>query len=235
MSKEIYVVKHTEDEGPGLLGAYFRGLGWKVRTIELHRGDGLPEDLESAWGVVMLGGPMNVYEEGPYPFLRLEDGFIKQVLGKGVPFLGICLGAQLLAKACRALVTKSPQKEIGWSEVRLTEEGAKDGLFQGLPEAFTVFQWHEDTFAIPESASLLATSESCRNQAFRVGDSAYGLQFHVEVTPEMIEDWAKNEPALKAGSGSGHSYRPPAGFEAQAARLFENFRRLMESRPEGKR
>ena len=93
MSGEIYVIKHAEDEGPGLLGAYFQDLGWELKAVELHRGDQLPEDLRSAAGVVMLGGPMNVYEEELYTFLKLEDGFIRRVLGEGVPFLGICLGA----------------------------------------------------------------------------------------------------------------------------------------------
>ena len=228
MTKKIYVVKHVEDEGPGLLAEYFRGLGWELRTIELYRGDSLPEDLGSAAGVVMLGGPMNVYEEGLYPFLKLEDGFIRRVLGERVPFLGICLGAQLLAKACGAPVTKSSHKEIGWFEVRLTREGVRDSLFRGLPDAFSVFQWHEDTFAIPEGASLLATSESCRNQAFRKGDSAYGLQFHVVVTPEMIATWSKGETAMEARPINGESAGRPAGFDARAERIFENFRRLIK-------
>jgi len=229
LSGEIYVIKHAEDEGPGLLGAYFQDLGWELKAVELHRGDQLPEDLRSAAGVVMLGGPMNVYEEELYTFLKLEDGFIRRVLGEGVPFLGICLGAQLLAKACGAPVTKSLHKEIGWFEVRLTQEGVADSLFRGLPDLLTVFQWHEDTFAIPEGAALLATSGSCRNQAFRVGDSAYGLQFHVEVTPEMIAAWSKGEAAIDARPINGESAGRPADFEASAGRLFENFRRLMES------
>jgi GMP synthase-like glutamine amidotransferase len=226
---EIYVVKHVEDEGPGLLEEYFRALDWEIRTIGAYRGDTLPENLESVAALVILGGPMNVYEEEAYPFLRFEDRLIRQVLREKVPFLGICLGAQLLAKACGAAVTKSPHKEIGWFEVKLTETGGRDSLFHGLPEAFSVFQWHEDTFAMPEGASLLATSELCRNQAFRMGDSAYGLQFHVEVTPEMIEAWKESLGPIEDGSINGEAAGPPAGFEARATRVFENFRRLMES------
>ena len=229
MKGEIYVVKHVEDEGPGLLGEYFRALGWQVRTIEAYRGDTPPENLESVAALVILGGPMNVYEEEAYPFLRFEDRLIRQVLRQRIPFLGICLGAQLLAKACGAAVTKSPHKEIGWFEVELTEAGGRDSLFHGLPETFAVFQWHEDTFAMPQGASLLATSELCRNQAFRMGDSAYGLQFHVEVTPEMIGAWAKSLGPIEDGPIDGEAAGPLQGFEARATRVFENFRRLMES------
>jgi len=225
---EIYIVKHVEDEGPGLLGEYFQTLGWGTTTIELYRGDALPENLDSVAAVVILGGPMNVYEEEKYPFLGSEDRFIKQVLREEVPFLGICLGAQLLAKACGAPVTKSPNREIGWFEVQLTEAGKRDGLFRGLPDTLAVFQWHEDTFAIPQGASLLATSALCRNQAFRKGKSAYGLQFHLEATPEMIRAWAKDEALLdlKGADGEGEEHRADL-LREQAGRVFENFRMLM--------
>ena len=133
MDGRIYCVKHVEDEGPGLIGEFFRDLGVEVAELNLHRGDRLPESLESTAGVVVLGGPMNVYEEEAYPFLKEEDLFIRRVLREEVPFLGICLGGQLLAKACGGAVTKSPYKEIGWYEVELTREGRRDSLFRGLP------------------------------------------------------------------------------------------------------
>lgn len=215
--------------GPGLLGEYFQTLGWEILTVELYCGDSLPKTLDSAAGVVILGGPMNVYEEESYPFLRSEDQFIRQVLREEVPFLGICLGAQLLAKACGAAVTKSPHKEIGWFEAELTEAGMRDSLFRGLPGTLSVFQWHEDTFVVPVGASLLATSELCRNQAFKVGNLAYGLQFHLEVTPEMVRAWARKEASVdtKRIDEEGASQR--GHFEAQAVCVFENFGRLIAS------
>jgi len=120
MNEKVCVVKHVEDEGPGLIGDYFARLGWDLAVIEVFRGDPLPESFDSVAGVVVLGGPMNVYEEEAYPFLRLEEQFIKKVLAEEVPFLGVCLGGQLLAKACGATVTRSPHEEKGWFEVQMT-------------------------------------------------------------------------------------------------------------------
>ena len=114
MSGKVYIISHAENEGPGLMGGFFQRLGWEEVGLCLWRGDELPRDLDSAAGIVMLGGPMNVYQEKEYPFLKKEDLFIRGVLREEVPFLGICLGSQLLAKACGAAVTKSPEKEIGW-------------------------------------------------------------------------------------------------------------------------
>jgi GMP synthase-like glutamine amidotransferase len=141
--------------------------------------------------IVILGGPMNVYEEDRYPFLREEDLFIKEAIQRGKTVLGICLGAQLIAKALGARVTKAPVKEIGWYDVSLTRAGSHDPLFPRFPRTFPVFQWHEDTFDIPSAGELIATSNPILHQAFRYGENAYGLQFHLEVTKEMIRDWMK--------------------------------------------
>jgi GMP synthase (glutamine-hydrolysing) len=136
-----------------------------------------------------MGGPMNVYEEERYPFLKREDLFIKEAIQRGKPVLGICLGSQLIAKALGARVFKAPAKEIGWFDVSLTEEGSRDLLFRAFPEFFPVFQWHEDTFDIPRGAKLLATSDSVPHQVFRYAENAYGLQFHLEVTEVMVREW----------------------------------------------
>jgi GMP synthase-like glutamine amidotransferase len=135
-----------------------------------------------------MGGPMNVYEDKKYPFLREESNFLKQAIDDGVPVLGICLGAQMIARACGASVVKASQKEVGWSKVFLTDMGKEDMLFRGLSETLPVFQWHEDTFELPVGGQLLATSTTCPHQSFRYSN-AYGLQFHVEVTPQIISAW----------------------------------------------
>ena len=134
---------------------------------------------------------MNVYEEDRYPFLKDEDLFIKEAIQRGKSVLGICLGAQLIAKALGAKVFKAPVKEIGWYDVSLTRIGLRDPLFSILPKTFPVFQWHEDTFEIPKAGKLIATSNSIPHQAFRYGEKVYGLQFHIEVTEEMIQEWVE--------------------------------------------
>jgi GMP synthase-like glutamine amidotransferase len=134
---------------------------------------------------------MNVYEEDRFPFLRQEDLFIKESIQRGKTVLGICLGAQLIAKALGAKVTKAPVKEIGWYDVSLTKVGSHDPLFSRFPKSFPAFQWHEDTFDIPSAGKLIITSDLVPHQAFRYGENAYGLQFHLEVTEQMIRDWMK--------------------------------------------
>ncbi len=191
MARAILVIKHTPIEGPGSLGDFFQDTCGNLQIIDLSLGQTLPDDPGSIEAVISLGGPMNVYETEEFPFLKDEDAFLKKALSEGVPILGICLGAQLLAKATGARITKAPQKEIGWRQVSLTKEGKADPLFAGLPSRLSVFQWHEDAFEIPPGGALLAESTPCRNQAFRYGRNAYGLQFHVEVTPEMVESWVK--------------------------------------------
>ncbi len=185
----ILIIKHIAIEGPGVIGEFLLNTGFDLWAINLPKGAKLPVSLSGIEAVVSLGGPMNVYEDDKYPFLKAEDAFLKRMLKANIPFLGLCLGAQLLAKACGAKVKKSPQKEVGWYKINLTEKGRRDPLFKGFSKDFQVFQWHEDMFEIPRGGALLAESETCVNQAFRMGENAYGLQFHIEVTPDMVESW----------------------------------------------
>ena len=197
----VLIIKHVDIEGPGLIESCLKQRAIPYRIICLETGEPLPVP-GGFTHIVLLGGPMNVYEDDRYPFLKKEDLFIKEAIQRGKHILGICLGAQLIAKALGARVTKSPVKETGWSKVSLTEEGSKDRLFVALPKAFPVFQWHEDTFETPNWGKLLATSTAVPNQAFRYGDNAYGLQFHLEVTKEMIREWtdeySQETPSLRA-------------------------------------
>jgi GMP synthase-like glutamine amidotransferase len=186
----VLVIKHVEIEGPGLIEYCLRQEKIPYRIVNLETGARLPK-INDLSHIIILGGPMNVYEEDRYPFLRDEDLFIKEAIQRGKAILGICLGAQLIAKALGAKVFKAPVKEIGWYDVSLTDEGTKDPLFSSLPKKFSVFQWHEDTFEIPKSAELIVTSPSVPHQAFRYGERVYGLQFHLEVTEEMIREWVE--------------------------------------------
>ncbi len=193
----ILIVKNISIEGPGTLGEYFVKKGYEIKTVDLEKKDKLPSDLEDIKAVVVLGGPMNVYEEDKYPYLKEEGLFINKVLSLEIPFLGICLGAQLLAKAIGGRVIRAAKEEIGFYKVRLTSDGIKDRLFRGLSEEFDVFQWHGDTFELPMNARVLVSSEICRNQGFIVGKNAYGLQFHVEVDQKSIGDWAREYTDVK--------------------------------------
>jgi len=187
----ILFIKNIFIEGPETLGDFFIEKGFNVHTVDLQEGDSLPQDFKDIEAVIVLGGPMNVYEEKKYPFLKEETVFIRKVVDQQIPFLGLCLGSQLLAKAFDAKVERSPHEEIGFSTIQLTEEGKNDPLFKGLEEEVAVFQWHGDMFHIPQGATLLARSEDCPRQAFRVGPNAYGLQFHVEITEESIRAWTE--------------------------------------------
>ena len=188
MGKKNLMLKHINIEGGGIIEEYLKSKGWKIDRRELQDGDSVPPKLDYDT-IIILGGPMNVYEEDRYPFLKDEDKLIKEAIKKNIPTLGICLGAQLIAKAAGAKVTKNKVKEIGWYNVSLTDDGKKDSVIKGIGESFDVFQWHGDTFGIPENGTLLATAELCTNQALRVGKNIYGLQFHVEVTEGMIYEW----------------------------------------------
>jgi GMP synthase (glutamine-hydrolysing) len=186
----VLIITHVDIEGPGSIEDCLRQEKIPFRILNLNAGLHFPK-LDDLTHIVFLGGPMNVYQEDLYPFLRGEDLFIKEAIQRGKQTLGICLGAQLIAKALGAKVSRAPFKEIGWYEVSLTEEGARDPIFSTLPNTFPVFQWHGDTFEIPKGGKLLATSTGIPNQVFRYGENVYGLQFHLEVTREMIREWMK--------------------------------------------
>jgi GMP synthase-like glutamine amidotransferase len=192
---KVLIVMHVESEGPGAFGELLAREGAETVTVRLHRGERLPEP-RAVDAAIVLGGPMNVYEEVVHPFLRDEDRFLKEAAGRGLPVLGICLGAQLIAKAAGAAVTKNRVKEVGWYTAALTPAGVRDPLFRDLPELLPVLQWHEDTFAIPAGGTLLATGKDCLNQAFRFRNS-WGLQFHLEADRPMLKEWFADAPASR--------------------------------------
>lgn len=187
--KKILVIQHVECEGLGTIEPPLRRAGLEPEFIKVFRGQALPRTAHGYSAVIALGGPMGVYEEAIHPFIGAELRLIESVLRHGLPFLGVCLGSQMLARAAGARVYKGKSKEIGWYRVKLTGEGMADRLFLGFPKEFSVFQWHGDTFDVPPGAVNLASSEIFPNQLIRVGRNAYGVQFHLEVTGEMIKDW----------------------------------------------
>lgn len=225
------VIKHVRREGPGTLGEFLKGRGVDLDIREMEDGDALPAGLDRYGLLIVMGGPMNVDEEDAFPFLAGEIELIQEASERDVPMMGICLGSQLLCKAAGGRVTANPEKEIGWYEIELTPEGRNDPLFEGLPRAFPVFQWHGDTFSIPEGGVNLAASSACARQALRVGRRAYGLQFHVEVDGVMIRDWIdaggdELAPLASAITADAILRDVPAripALRAVAAVIYENF------------
>jgi GMP synthase-like glutamine amidotransferase len=218
------IIMHVESEGPGTLGSFLESEGVSLHTVRLYEGEVLPTGLRDFNAIISMGGPMNVYEDERYPFLFQEAALLVKALDAEVPILGICLGAQMIARAAGAFVTKSPKKEVGWLKVRLTDHGRHDALFQGLPSSMEVLQWHEDMFQVPDGGQLLATSEDCPNQAFRYS-KAYGLQFHVEVTREILSQWFAETPQLPDILERYDQIEPE--LNRQAFRMYRNFLSLI--------
>ena len=191
MPESVFAFRHVPFEDLGLIRAPLQERGISIEYADLYRlGAPLP-DVTRAAGLIFMGGPMSANDDLPY--LRQERPLISQAAGRRQPVLGVCLGAQLMAKALGAKVYRNAVKEIGWFDIHLTEAAARDALFAGLGPAETVFHWHGETFDLPPGAEWLAWSQACRNQAFRAGAGLYGLQFHLELTPAMIEDWCARD------------------------------------------
>lgn len=183
----VLAFRHIAMEHLGRIGEALEEAGLPFHYVDLPSNAAAHISLSGVAGLIFLGGPMSVNEDLPY--LRRELGLIDEALAAGKPVLGICLGAQLIAKALGARVYRNPVKEIGWAPIRLTEAGHRDPLLGRLRDPEVVLHWHGETFDLPAGATWLAYSEACRHQAFRYGSNVYGLQFHLEATPEMIAEW----------------------------------------------
>lgn len=182
----IPVIRHVSFEGPGYLGQALRAAGLPFACFDLFD-HVAPPDANAIDSLIVMGGPMSAND--PLDYLRVEMGLIEQALRRGIPVLGICLGAQLIAKVLGARVFRNRVSEIGWFPVHWTAAGIGDLLFHGLPQPADTFHWHGEMFDLPAGAELLAWSERCAHQAFRFGKNVYGLQFHPEVDPDMVQDW----------------------------------------------
>jgi GMP synthase (glutamine-hydrolysing) len=180
------VLRHTQAEGLGLLANVLRDFGIHHRYLDLPRGEPPPRDLRGVGGLIVLGGPMAAYEADKHPFLAPESALVERALTAGRPVLGICLGAQLIAQILGARVYAGERREVGWAPVTLTEDGRDDPVFGGGETKLTVFHMHGDTYELPPDGRNLATSAVYEQQAFRWGDTVYGLQFHLEFTESVI-------------------------------------------------
>ncbi|MBI5197663.1 MAG: gamma-glutamyl-gamma-aminobutyrate hydrolase family protein [Nitrospirae bacterium] len=185
------ILQHVPHEDLGTLRQALENRGIPFRYVRLYAGEKVPDSLSSIGGLILLGGPMNVYQETDYPYLLEVNSLVQEAVRRDLPTLGICLGAQLIAKATGATVYHGKEKEIGWYSLEMSREAGQDSVFAELPTQLTVFQWHGDTFDIPPGGVRLAGSSRFPNQAFRLGERVYALQFHLEVTQEMIRLWIR--------------------------------------------
>lgn len=183
----FYIIKHVPEEGPGLFGDLIKD----AKTLNAESCD-FP-DIKSDDMLLIMGGPMGVYEKDKYPFIEKELDFIRYCYRQGAKILGICLGAQMIAEALGGKVYKGKTKEIGWYQILHTNEAKKDKAFSVFPEKLKVFQWHQDTFTLPKYAVRLAFNKNYENQAFTIDERIYGLQYHIEVTEDIIKDWFPND------------------------------------------
>ena len=194
------VFQHVPFEILGTMHPLFKQDNFRIRYINFGRHANSRPNLKRYRGLIILGGPMGVNDVSRYPHLQTEIDLIRKAIDKDIPILGICLGAQLIAAALGAKVSKSSKPEIGWSTVKLTEHGRVDPLFKHFRQQEKIFQWHNDTFEIPIGAVHLASTDVCPHQAFRYKDNVYGFQFHLEADEPLIERWLET-PAHQAELG----------------------------------
>lgn len=187
--RQVNVIRHLAFEDLGSFAGVFESRGMTIRYLEagvdgLDQLDPADDDL-----LIILGGPISANDSDDFPFISTEIMLLAERIQHDKPTLGICLGAQLIARAMRASVYPATQKEIGWAPVQLTAAGQSSALGKLAGSAFQVLHWHGETFDLPEGASLLASTGIAENQAFRLGANVYGLQFHIEVTRQGMEKW----------------------------------------------
>ena len=229
--KPVALIAHDVWETFGVVPKALGGAGVDLLLHEARKEESLPR-IEDVSAVVIFGGEMNVDETERFPFLLAERELVRDCVRHGVPYLGICLGAQMLARASDVPVIKAAVKEIGFAALRPTAEASADPLVSTFSDGDMVFHWHEDTFDLPEGAVLLATGDHVRVQAFRVGERAWGLQFHFEVDRDELAMWLRDAgDGLKEAWGkSADEIRGEAEryLAIQESRARELFRRLAE-------
>ena len=236
---KILVLQHAAVEHPGIFRRFLEEDGHTWDAVELDEGEALPSldgsGLDSYDALWVMGGPMDTWQEDAHPWLKDEKAFIREAVeGRGLPYLGLCLGHQLLAESLGGQVGPSTTPEIGVMDVMLTEEGASGVFFDGLEGTFPVLQWHSaEVTQMPAGAHCLATSNACAVQAMKWGTRAYSAQFHLEVEPDTVANWAEipeYRGALERALGPkgvtviGDAVDAKlAAFEAAAERVYINW------------
>jgi len=217
---KILVFQHVPYEPLGTLDPLLKEAGFRIRYVNFGRNPESRPRLAGYEALIILGGPMNSDQIDTYPNLIREVEIIRDAVDLGKSVLGICLGAQLLAKALGGSVARNKTREIGWHDVDLTAAGLKDPVLSTFAERQQVFQWHEDGIVLPPGAVHLASSEASPVQAFRLGEQAYGFQFHLEVSASLVERWL-TVPANQATLDEEAGRVDPAGIRRQCGESIE--------------
>jgi GMP synthase (glutamine-hydrolysing) len=237
--KRILILQHARDNHKGYVGQLLDDYAIPYDVLDVEH-EPIPDAKQYA-AIIALGGSQHVYALDQYPYLAQERVMLHTIVERDIPFLGICLGGQLLADTLGGKVRKHTLAEFGFYKVQLTEQGRGDPLFAGLHTDYqTVFHWHEDTFDLPEGATLLATSETTPNQAFRYGQRAYGLQYHIEIDDNTLNTWLY-DPECKQSVLETHGMQIYTATEQTRAALLpvyhehscllvDNFLRICELR-----
>ena len=201
---KIWVIQHHPVENLGRIADALAASALAWQYVRSFAGQPVPKDMKGAGGLIVMGGPMGVYDQDRYPFLSDELRLIEAALKDGKPVLGVCLGSQLLAAVLGAKVVKGPGKEIGWYPVRLLPGARDDRLFGTAPDSFTALHWHGDVFDLPAGAVALASSEKTPLQAYHHGENAYGLLFHIEPDAAIVAGMVREFAAeLKEAGADG--------------------------------
>jgi GMP synthase-like glutamine amidotransferase len=222
----VLIIRNIASEGPGTIEEHLRAEKLPYSIIDLKKGAAAPQ-VNTFTHLVIMGGPMAVYDMEQHPFLKTEALLIERAIKENKHVLGVCLGAQMVAHALGARVYAGGQKEIGWYEVALTDDGMRDPCVSQLAydgrKSAVVFQWHGDTFDLPAGAVRLASSDLYPNQAFRYSDRVYALQFHIEVSPVIVFDWLKDEKGIDLNSVNAESNRIYDPYRMRAMNFYPGF------------
>lgn len=214
------MIQHTPWDRPAALGRALAEVGIVTRVLRADLGEPFPA-VDDLMGLVSLGGSMSANDEALHPWITSELRLLSWVLDRGIPTVGICLGAQLIARSLGCSVRRNARPELGWHEVRLNPAGLSDRLVSAAGERPRVYHWHYDRFELPKQGTLLGSSDACDNQIFRLGEKAYGFQFHPEADAEVMREWLRaegsEEEILRAlEEHGGASVQSPSAQLAQA-------------------
>jgi len=226
----VLICKNVQSEGPGTIEDFLKEKNISYHVIEMPAIRDIPmaADYDT---LLMMGGPMSVNEDDIFPYIKTEEKLVRDFIANDKRVLGVCLGAQIMAKALGSRVYKGAEKEIGWYDIEISAEGLRDNRIKRLAthprtgdvsNRLKVFHWHGETFDIPDGAARLASSDLYPNQAFKYGENAYAFQFHIEVKKSMIYEWLKNE-AINLEKIKTETEKLFDVYTARAHQFYEDF------------